>query len=220
MKILVGCFKGENPRWLWSRRTSLDVTEIISSLFPGKCAQKVFFVWTKSHSCDARRKCVCVGGSWVVCVSSVQWSQREASGVCEALLSQHIPSPSTTSRHPPSPNTHTRTDAAASSRRVQLCCWAEPHPQAIAHRAARLGAKECNPAGLLLTLRLTLQVISSVSCKKPGLSNHTVISAEKAELGQVRPSQNLLLRQELFHLFYIFGLLFFLFPPVDCKAAK
>lgn len=35
---LVGRFKGENPCWLWSRRRSLDVTEIISSLFPGKRA--------------------------------------------------------------------------------------------------------------------------------------------------------------------------------------
>lgn len=31
-----------------------------------------------------------------VALSSVQWSHQEASGVCEALLSQRIPSPSST----------------------------------------------------------------------------------------------------------------------------
>lgn len=78
----------------------MDAMEIISFLFPGKHAQTVFFVRTKCNGSDARRKHKGgrgVGGVSCVCVSSVQWSQREASGVCEALLSQHIPSPSTTS---------------------------------------------------------------------------------------------------------------------------
>lgn len=72
------------------------------------------FVWTKLNGSDAAfveekgesvrgkkegltlgwMEPVAAAAALFVCVSSVQWSHQEASDVCEAILSQRIPSPS------------------------------------------------------------------------------------------------------------------------------
>lgn len=181
--------KKKIPAGSGAGRMGLDVTEIISSLFPGKRTQKVFLFGQTVMAATlvesvrvgggegGRRAVLCLCFQRTVESTGGQWCLRGSAVTTHpvSLLQTppHLP-------HPPPlpPPTHSN----LLSRCMQWCCRAEPHPLAIAHHRARLRAKDRNPVGLLLTLRLTLrltlQVISSVSCKKPGLSNHTVISAE------------------------------------------
>lgn len=169
----------------------LDVTEIISSLFPGKRAQKVF-LFGQTVMAATPVESIRVGGGeggWrrraVLCLCFQRTVKSTGGQRClrgsavtthpVSLLQTppHLP-------HPPAPPPPTHSNLLSGC--MQWWCRTEPHPLAIAHHRAHLWAKDRNPVGLLLTLRLTLrltlQVISSVSCKKPGLSNHTVISAE------------------------------------------
>lgn len=170
--------KKKIPAGSGAGRMGLDVTEIISSLFPGKRTQKVF-LFGQTVMAATLVESVRVGGVGKGAASCVVFVFPAYSGVNRRpAVSARLCCHNTSRLPPPEPPPTTNLLSGC----MQWCCRAEPHPLAIAHHRARLRAKDRNPVGLLLTLRLTLrltlQVISSVSCKKPGLSNHTVISAE------------------------------------------
>lgn len=88
------------------------------------------FIWTKYEEGDK----VVDTGSYDG-VSSIQWSHQEASGVCEALLSQRIPSPSTT--HIVDLSLPPFRSSASSSPTFQdpscHCSAKESHPPTITH---------------------------------------------------------------------------------------
>lgn len=122
----------------------------------------------EGSKCEREKK-----GELFVCVSSVQWSHQEASSVCEALLSQRIPSPS--SILPPSSSSLSSISGFPETWILSVTILLKKTPpsyhssfilrlsSAVPPKALVLW-KGRDPGDLLLTPAWPLQVSFSVSC--------------------------------------------------------